>query len=311
MKICSNCGSKNIDPISPIDWSTWVCESCAHIGPALEGNEELIKKIRENYTEKLKENEEINEIEEEKRAFLKDTIKVCPNCGSDNIDWVLPQLWSIWQCKTCGFRGLAIEGNEELIRNLRENYIKKLKESDEINETEQENEAFEDELSDEEIDKKLDEILNIYFDSYIPQNEAVTTEKEEKLISGVNSNIVEIYKDLKKEILSWNKEIIFKAKDDYLTFSKNSRFLKLCFEENRINLQLSFNETKSFDDYKDITEEIIVENEIDRMITLNFSLNSYDEMEYALFLIKQSYENNKNDFLENILANIFPQSKHY
>ena len=30
-------------------------------------------------------------------------IKFCPRCGSTNIDWVLPQTWSKYECKDCGF----------------------------------------------------------------------------------------------------------------------------------------------------------------------------------------------------------------
>ena len=38
-------------------------------------------------------------------------VKFCPRCGSTNIDWVLPQTWSKYECKDCGF----ITSNKERI----------------------------------------------------------------------------------------------------------------------------------------------------------------------------------------------------
>lgn len=40
-------------------------------------------------------------------------IKKCPNCGSTNIKWVIPQMGPIWECFDCGYRGLVIEEDEE------------------------------------------------------------------------------------------------------------------------------------------------------------------------------------------------------
>jgi hypothetical protein len=28
-----------------------------------------------------------------------DKMKFCPKCGSTNIEWVLPQIWSKWECR--------------------------------------------------------------------------------------------------------------------------------------------------------------------------------------------------------------------
>ncbi|MGZ7108600.1 MAG: hypothetical protein ACXVHW_06510 [Methanobacterium sp.] len=41
-------------------------------------------------------------------------IKKCPNCGSTNIKWVIPQMGPIWECFGCGYRGLIIEEDEEI-----------------------------------------------------------------------------------------------------------------------------------------------------------------------------------------------------
>jgi ribosomal protein L37AE/L43A len=41
-------------------------------------------------------------------------VKKCPQCGSTNIKWVMPQMWSLWECYDCGYQGaLVIEEEEE------------------------------------------------------------------------------------------------------------------------------------------------------------------------------------------------------
>ena len=32
---------------------------------------------------------------------------ICPRCGSSNIDWIIPQVWSKWECKDCSYTGPA------------------------------------------------------------------------------------------------------------------------------------------------------------------------------------------------------------
>jgi transcription factor S len=36
--------------------------------------------------------------------------KFCPSCGSTDVFWAqgLPQLWSIWQCRNCGYQGPVV-----------------------------------------------------------------------------------------------------------------------------------------------------------------------------------------------------------
>ena len=36
-------------------------------------------------------------------------VKFCPRCGSDNIEWVLPQTWSKWECRNCGYIHEGVE----------------------------------------------------------------------------------------------------------------------------------------------------------------------------------------------------------
>ncbi|MBZ9571001.1 hypothetical protein KQY27_05550 [Methanobrevibacter sp. TMH8] len=94
-------------------------------------------------------------------------MKICPRCGSRNVDWILPQNQSIWECKDCDYTGPIIEGNAELAKEIRESYETKLKKekikknkSSENKEKEEVEEELEEDLSDEEINRRLDE-LNI------------------------------------------------------------------------------------------------------------------------------------------------------
>ena len=96
---------------------------------------------------------------------------ICPRCGSSNIDWIIPQVWSKWECKDCSYTGPAIEADDDLIAEIKadweENKEKYLEEEnmraqqiasgeDEILDDELELEE-ENELSEEELDKKLRE----------------------------------------------------------------------------------------------------------------------------------------------------------
>lgn len=54
--------------------------------------------------------------------------KFCPNCGSSNIKWTIPQLWSIWECFNCGYRGAVVIENEELAQKIKEDYKEKQEE---------------------------------------------------------------------------------------------------------------------------------------------------------------------------------------
>ncbi|MEM0466232.1 MAG: hypothetical protein QXL17_01515 [Candidatus Thermoplasmatota archaeon] len=53
--------------------------------------------------------------------------RFCPECGSTNIDWVLPQLWSKWQCKDCGYQGALIVEDGKIGDEIRREYLKKNK----------------------------------------------------------------------------------------------------------------------------------------------------------------------------------------
>ncbi|WP_455644869.1 hypothetical protein [Methanosphaera sp.] len=82
--------------------------------------------------------------------------KVCPRCGSDNIEWIIPQNWSLWSCYNCEYTGPVIEVDKEVQEKLehawkyhREDVLKRFDSTDES----------EDHLSDEELDEKLDKLF--------------------------------------------------------------------------------------------------------------------------------------------------------
>jgi len=53
----------------------------------------------------------------------------CPKCGSTNIFWAsgLPQLWSIWECRDCGYRGAFIIEDSKLAQKIRKEHLKQRK----------------------------------------------------------------------------------------------------------------------------------------------------------------------------------------
>jgi len=53
--------------------------------------------------------------------------KFCPKCGSTHIYWAsgLAQLWSIWECKNCGYYGAFIVEDGKLSKKLQEEYLRK------------------------------------------------------------------------------------------------------------------------------------------------------------------------------------------
>ena len=48
--------------------------------------------------------------------------KMCPRCGSLDVDWIIPQNWSMWECKNCCYTGPIIEGNLELSKEIQEDW---------------------------------------------------------------------------------------------------------------------------------------------------------------------------------------------
>jgi len=58
----------------------------------------------------------------------KRSLKFCPKCGSANVFWAsgLPQLWSVWECRNCGYRGALILEDSKLAEKLSKEYERKM-----------------------------------------------------------------------------------------------------------------------------------------------------------------------------------------
>ena len=56
-------------------------------------------------------------------------LKFCPKCGSTDVFWAqgLPQLWSLWQCRNCGYYGSVILEDGKLATILQEKWREKNK----------------------------------------------------------------------------------------------------------------------------------------------------------------------------------------
>lgn len=48
--------------------------------------------------------------------------KVCPQCGSDNIEWIIPQNWSQWSCNDCSYTGLVIEVDKDTQKKIQKEW---------------------------------------------------------------------------------------------------------------------------------------------------------------------------------------------
>ena len=58
-------------------------------------------------------------------------LKFCPKCGSTDVFWAqgMPQLWSIWQCRNCGYYGSVILEDGKLATILQEKWRGKKQEN--------------------------------------------------------------------------------------------------------------------------------------------------------------------------------------
>lgn len=48
--------------------------------------------------------------------------KVCPQCGSENIEWIIPQNWSQWSCNDCSYTGLVIEVDKDTQKEIQKEW---------------------------------------------------------------------------------------------------------------------------------------------------------------------------------------------
>ncbi|MCC7553158.1 MAG: hypothetical protein KO202_01510 [Methanobacteriaceae archaeon] len=59
---------------------------------------------------------------------MKMDLKMCPRCGSTDVDWIIPQNWSMWVCKNCDYTGPIIIGDKELSKEIKEDWENNQKE---------------------------------------------------------------------------------------------------------------------------------------------------------------------------------------
>jgi DNA-directed RNA polymerase subunit M len=64
----------------------------------------------------------------EKSRKTRFAAKFCPRCGSTNVFWAqgMPQFWSLWDCKNCGYHGALILENGNMAEKLQEEWKKRL-----------------------------------------------------------------------------------------------------------------------------------------------------------------------------------------
>lgn len=83
-------------------------------------------------------------------------IKICPRCGSSNINWIIPQNWSLSSCNDCSFSGPVVEVDKQTQKKIQKNWAKNKKKILSKT-TDDENE---DNMSDEELEEKLDKLFD-------------------------------------------------------------------------------------------------------------------------------------------------------
>ncbi|MGE5187650.1 MAG: hypothetical protein ACM3JE_01340 [Betaproteobacteria bacterium] len=50
--------------------------------------------------------------------------KFCPRCGSTDVFWAqgMPQFWSLWDCRDCGYRGPVILEDGNMAEKLQQKW---------------------------------------------------------------------------------------------------------------------------------------------------------------------------------------------
>ncbi|WP_394296025.1 DUF5655 domain-containing protein [Methanococcus aeolicus] len=120
---------------------------------------------------------------------------------------------------------------------------------------------------------------------------------EEHHLNGKPNNIVELYNELKKQILNIGDDITIKPLKHYIACKiSNTNFVYIVVNKSKLNLSLLIPKGNLNDDKK-ITADVSNTGHWgngDYGISLNKNMN----LEYIMSLIKQSYEYNKNKKLK-------------
>lgn len=85
--------------------------------------------------------------------------KICPRCGSENIEWIIPQNWSMWSCNDCDYTGPIIEADDVTEKEIQEEWkyhkddvLKRMQNKDF-------NEEDEETGNDKDFEEKLDKLV--------------------------------------------------------------------------------------------------------------------------------------------------------
>jgi transcription factor S len=63
----------------------------------------------------------VNVTAKQKKVFSE---KFCPRCGSTEVYWAqgMPQLWSMYDCRNCGYHGVFILEDGNIAEKLQEDW---------------------------------------------------------------------------------------------------------------------------------------------------------------------------------------------
>jgi DNA-directed RNA polymerase subunit M len=72
----------------------------------------------------------LNDTPDLKRKGKLFSVKFCPKCGSNDVFWAqgMPQFWSMWDCRNCGYRGPVILEDGNLAEQLQRDWKNKKQE---------------------------------------------------------------------------------------------------------------------------------------------------------------------------------------
>jgi predicted transport protein len=110
-------------------------------------------------------------------------------------------------------------------------------------------------------------------------------------------DIVKLYNKIRKEVLSWDKRINEGETQTDITFSLNRVFLRIGFpkSKNGITLKIMTPEGKALKDpFKKAKPGKPTGGKSLKYLYSTLSLSPNDDIYYALSLIKQAYDFNKN-----------------
>jgi len=108
----------------------------------------------------------------------------------------------------------------------------------------------------------------------------------DKLYSKTTDKLIELHKELREKILNINEQIEERAVKHYVGYRTTKQFCMIIFDKSKINIYLS--PVEKWNDPKNKVQDVPESYRF----TLNkrISISSVEEIDYAIDIIKQSYE---------------------